>query len=185
MNVQPLDLPDVRLITPRVVRDDRGSFLEIWRDSEYRAHDIGPFVQDNASMSSRGVVRGLHFQEPHGQGKLITVLHGRVFDVAVDVRFGSPTFRRWISAELSAENCWQLYIPPGFAHGFQALTDDVIFSYKCTQYYAPKAEWTVRWDDPALGIPWPLAAIVAQRDAAAPLLEELLPECLPRFRGVP
>lgn len=185
MNIQPLDLPDVRLIRPRLLRDDRGAFLETWRDSEYRAHGIGPFVQDNASMSSSGVVRGLHFQEPHGQGKLITVLHGRVFDVAVDVRFGSPTFGRWISAELSAENCWQLYIPPGFAHGFQALTDHVIFSYKCTRYYAPEAEWTVRWDDPAIGILWPLPAIVAPRDGAAPLLEELPPESLPRYHGLP
>lgn len=184
MNIEPLELPDIRLIKPRVFRDERGAFFETWRDSAFRAHGIGPFVQDNVSTSRRGVVRGLHFQEPHAQGKLVSVLHGRIFDAIVDVRFGSPTYRRWVSVELSAENCWQIYIPPGFAHGFQALTDDVIFSYKCTEYYAPEAEWTVRWDDPAIGIPWPLVdAIVAPKDAVAPLLEELSTESLPQYRA--
>lgn len=183
MNVEPLELPDVRLIKPRVFRDERGAFLETWRDSSYGAHGLGPFVQDNVSLSRAGVVRGLHFQEPHGQAKLVSVLHGRIFDVVVDVRVGSPTFRRWVSVELSGDNCWQVYIPLGFAHGFQALTDNVIFSYKCTEYYAPAAEWTVRWDDPAIGIPWPMpGAILADKDADAPFLDELSPETLPQYR---
>ena len=183
MNIESLELPEVKLIKPRVFRDERGAFLETWRDSAFRAHGIGPFVQDNMSISRLGVVRGLHFQEPHGQGKLVTVLEGRIFDVVVDVRFGSPTFRRWLSVELSGEDYWQIYVPPGFAHGFQALTDNVIFSYKCTEYYAPEAEWTVRWNDPAIGVRWPLAdSIVAVKDAAAPLLEELSAESLPRYR---
>lgn len=184
MNIESLGLPEIRLIKPRVFRDERGAFRETWRDSDYMARGIGPFVQDNVSLSHPGVVRGLHFQEPLGQGKLVSVLHGRIFDVVVDVRVGSPTFRRWVSVELSGENCWQLYIPPGFAHGFQALTDDVIFSYKCTEYYAPAAERTVRWDDPSLAIPWPMAdAVLAGKDAEAPLLEELAPETLPRYRA--
>lgn len=186
MKVEPLELPDVRLIKPRVFRDHRGVFLETFRESTFREHGIGPFVQDNVSTSRLGVVRGLHFQEPHGQGKLVSVLRGRVFDIAVDVRFGSPTFRCWVSVELSAENGWQIYIPPGFAHGFQALTGDAIFSYKCTQYYEPGAEWTVRWNDPAIGIPWPLPeATLAPKDAAAPLLKQLSVDSLPQYRAAP
>lgn len=186
MNVERLELPEVLLIKPRVFRDDRGQFIETWRDSTYSEQGIGPFVQDNVSVSRRGVLRGLHLQEPHGQGKLVSALRGRVFDVAVDLRVGSPTFGRWVGQELSDENGWQLYVPVGFAHGFQALTDDVVFSYKCTDYYAPHAERTVRWNDPGVAVTWPLAAeaIVAPKDAAAPTLAELSKDSLPRYRAV-
>jgi dTDP-4-dehydrorhamnose 3,5-epimerase len=129
---EPLALPDVLLIKPRVLRDDRGHFLETWRASAYETIGIGPFVQDNVSVSRRGVLRGLHLQHPEGQGKLVSVLRGSVFDVAVDVRVGSPTFGRWVGAELSDANGFQLYLPPGFAHGFLTLSDDAVFAYKCS-----------------------------------------------------
>ena len=182
MIVESLELPEVRRLVPRVFRDARGHFLETWRESAYRAIGIGPFVQDNVSVSARDVLRGLHFQQPHGQGKLVSVLRGRVFDVAVDVRRGSPTFGRWVGAELSDENGHQLWIPAGFAHGFVTRTDDVVFSYKCTDYYTPQAERSVRWDDPDIGIAWDCAApSLAPKDAAAPRLAELPPEHLPPY----
>ncbi|MDQ6636129.1 MAG: dTDP-4-dehydrorhamnose 3,5-epimerase, partial [Gemmatimonadota bacterium] len=121
MIVEPLAIPDVLLLKPRVLRDDRGHFLETWRASTYAALGAGPFVQDNVSVSRRGVLRGLHLQHPEGQGKLVNALRGRVFDVAVDVRLGSPTFGKWVGAELSDENGFQIYLPSGFAHGFLTL----------------------------------------------------------------
>lgn len=182
MEVETLDLRDVLLLKPRVFRDERGQFFETWREAAYAEHGIGPFVQDNVSISRRGVLRGMHFQHPQDQGKLVTVLRGRIFDVAVDVRVGSPTFGRWTGVELNDENRWQLFIPVGFAHGFQALSDDVVFSYKCSAYYTPASERTVNWNDPAIGIVWPEgAAIVAPKDSAAPLLRELSDESLPRY----
>lgn len=183
MNVEHLVLPEVLLIKPRSFRDERGHFLETWREAEYQQHGIGPFVQDNVSVSRRGVLRGLHFQYPREQAKLVCTLRGRIFDVAVDVRVGSPTFGKWVGVELSDDNCWQLYIPAGFAHGFAALSDDVVFTYKCSDYYAPEAERTIRWDDPALGINWPLSSpIVAAKDAGAPLLGDLAKKALPLYR---
>lgn len=180
--VTRLDIPEVLLITPRVLRDERGQFLETWRASAYGEHGMGPFVQDNVSVSSRNVLRGLHFQHPHGQGKLVSALRGRVFDVAVDVRAGSPTFGQWVGAELSDTEGRQLYVPPGFAHGFVTLTDGVVFSYKCTEYYAPHTERAVRWNDPAIGIQWPCAnPLVAAKDAAAPLLADLPESQLPGY----
>jgi dTDP-4-dehydrorhamnose 3,5-epimerase len=179
--VESLSIPDVRLIKPRIWRDQRGQFIETWRGAEYETHGIGPFVQDNASVSKRGVLRGLHLQHPNGQAKLVSALRGKVFDVAVDVRAGSPTFGNWVGVELSDENGWQLYIPAGFAHGFQALADDVVFAYKCTEYYSPASERTVRWDDPDVAIDWPLRSpIVASKDANAPLLQEFEPHWLPQ-----
>jgi len=184
VTVEPLALPEVLLVKPRVFRDDRGRLIETWRASLYAAHGIGPFVQDNASSSRKGVLRGLHFQHPHGQGKLASALRGEVFDVAVDVRVGSPTFGRWTSVILSEENGWQVYIPPGFAHGFLTLSDDVVFSYKCTEYYTPEAERSVRWSDPALAIEWPVEnPILAAKDAAAPLLGDLPAAALPEYRS--
>lgn len=181
MIVEPLGIPEVLLIKPRVFQDARGHFLETWHDGRYRESGIGPFVQDNASLSRLGVVRGLHFQHPNGQGKLVTVLHGEVFDVAVDVRRGSPTFGRWIAATLSAANAWQMYIPPGFAHGFQALTDGVALTYKCTRPYSPADERALRWNDPAIGISWPLAnPTLKHTDASAPLLSDI-ESSLPRY----
>lgn len=183
MTSEPLALPDILLLKPRIFRDERGHFLETWKAQEYEKLGVGPFVQDNVSISQRGVIRGLHLQHPHGQGKLISVLHGRAFDVAVDVRHGSPTFGRWVSAELSDQNGWQLYIPPGFAHGFQALSDDVAFHYKCTEPYAPQAERAVRWNDPSIGVMWPLAdAIIGEKDLSAPLLADIPENVLPTFR---
>lgn len=181
MRVERLALPEVLLITPDVFRDDRGRFLETWRESEYVALGIGPFVQDNVSVSRRGVLRGLHFQSPRAQGKLVYALRGTVFDVAVDVRAGSPTFGRWVGSELSGDNHRQLYIPAGFAHGFVTLTDDVVFGYKCTDYYVPEVELAIRWNDPALSIAWPVDdPIVAPRDEAAALLADLPLDVLSR-----
>jgi len=181
VKVQRTGLPDVLVIEPRVFADARGAFFEGWQRGRYAEHlgDL-PFVQDSVSVSRRGVLRGLHLQHPFGQGKLVSVLSGEAFDVAVDVRRGSPTFGRWVGETLSAANHRQLWIPPGFAHGFQALTDDVAFLYKCTEIYHPEAELTVRWSDPDIGIAWPLSdAIVSPRDAAAPLLREVPAERLP------
>jgi dTDP-4-dehydrorhamnose 3,5-epimerase len=183
MNVEPLEIADVLLVKPRLFSDARGHFFEAWKESAYASHGIGPFVQDNVSVSRRGVLRGMHFQNPHGQGKLVSALRGRIFDVAVDVRRGSPTFGKWVGAELSEANCWQLWIPSGFAHGFQVLSDeDVLVSYKCTDGYAPGAEHSVRWDDPALAIAWPATpTTVAAKDSAAPTLAEIPPAHLPHY----
>lgn len=184
MNVVATDLPGVLLLEPRVFRDERGHFLETWLAGRYEDAGLPPvFVQDNVSVSHRGVLRGLHFQHPHAQGKLVSVLRGAVFDVAVDVRRGSPTFGRWFGAELSAENARQLWIPPGFAHGFQVVSEeDAVFLYKCTERYAPAAEHTLRWDDPAVGVRWPLAEpILSVKDAAAARLAEIPTGDLPPY----
>lgn len=182
MKVAPTALSEVLVLEARVFRDGRGSFRETWQAERYLDVTRRPFVQDNVSASRRGVVRGLHLQQPHAQGKLVSVLAGAAFDVAVDVRRGSPTFGRWVAEDLSDENGRQLWIPPGFAHGFQALADGTILSYKCTDVYRPECERTVLWSDPALGIRWPLAgAIVAPKDAAAPPLDRIPAEHLPTF----
>lgn len=181
MIVTATELPDVVVIEPKVFADARGAFFEAWRHERY-ASVTGPlrFVQDSVSVSRKGVVRGMHFQHPHAQGKLVMVLAGAVFDVALDVRQGSPTFGRSVTQELSAANRRQMWIPPGFAHGFQALSDDAVFLYKMTDRYSPETERVVRYDDPALGIAWPLpVTTVAPKDAGAPLLRELPPEHLP------
>jgi dTDP-4-dehydrorhamnose 3,5-epimerase len=182
MNVERLALPEVLLVKPRVWRDERGHFVEVWRESTYGERGMGAFVQDNVSVSRRGVLRGLHLQHPNAQGKLVSALRGRVFDVAVDVRRGSPNFGKWVAVELSEENGWQLYVPPGFAHGFQALTEGVVFSYKCTDYYAPGSERTIRWDDPVVGVRWPLEnPLVAPKDQSAPSLAEFTAGWLPQY----
>jgi len=180
VNVTATALPEVLLLEPRVFRDERGSFRESWHVEHYRAVTALPFVQDNVSASRRGVVRGLHFQQPHAQGKLVSVPAGAAFDVVVDVRRGSPTFGRWVAEELSQENGRQLWIPPGFAHGFQALADETVFLYKCTDVYHPECERTILWSDPVLAIPWPVGeAIVAAKDAVAPRLDRMPAEHLP------
>jgi dTDP-4-dehydrorhamnose 3,5-epimerase len=167
--------------------DRRGAFQETWRESQPAPAPAGTdFVQDNASLSSAGVVRGLHAQWPSAQGKLLTVLSGRVWDVAVDIRRGSPAFGCWVAAELDAERGDQLWIPAGFAHGFQALTDGALLVYKVTALWAPGTELAVRWDDPALAIPWPIGdAIVSDRDAAAPPLAGIAPDRLPPHAMLP
>jgi dTDP-4-dehydrorhamnose 3,5-epimerase len=183
MTAEETELPGVLLLRPRVFADDRGHFLETWRRERYaRAGVAADFVQDNASYSRHGVLRGLHFQQPHGQGKLVSVLLGEVWDVAVDVRAGSPTFGRWTGYTLSADNGHQLWIPPGFAHGFVVTSAEAVFSYKCTDVYHPEAELTIRWDDPDLAVTWPVRpTLVAEKDAAAPTLAQIPAERLPRW----
>lgn len=174
-------LPGVLVLEPKVFGDERGFFFESFNQKAFD-EAVGTsvtFVQDNHSRSAKGVLRGLHLQaHPHGQGKLVRVTRGRVFDVAADVRRESPTFGRWVGAELSADQHRQLWIPPGYAHGFAVLSEDADFLYKTTGYYAPASEITIRWNDPELAIAWPeLGApyVLSERDAQAPLLAELPP----------
>jgi dTDP-4-dehydrorhamnose 3,5-epimerase len=172
---EPLALPEVLVFKPVIRRDARGQFREIWQDAAYAAAGVpGPFVQDNVSVSGRGVLRGLHFQFPRSQGKLISVLAGGIFDVCVDVRHDSRTFGRWTGTELSDENGCQLYVPPGFAHGFAVLSSVALVAYKCTEYYAPDCEQRLRWDDHTIGIRWPVAdPRLSDADAAAPVLADI------------
>lgn len=160
------------LFEPSVHRDDRGWFMETWNRARYTG--LPDFVQDNVSRSRQGVLRGLHYQHPNGQGKLLTVLDGAVYDVAVDIRVGSPTFGRWTAVHLSAENARQFFVPAGFAHGFLSLADGTVLTYKCSALYDPDAEHTLRWDDPALGIDWPVdAPVLSPKDRAGLLLAAL------------
>ena len=181
MKVIPTALPGVVVIQPNVFHDDRGSFRTTFHGDEYDAlHLEHEFVQDNVSVSRRDVLRGLHFQHPHGQAKLVCAVCGEVFDVAVDVRAGSPTFGRAIWATLSAENQREVLIPAGFAHGFLVTSDDAVVAYKCSTYHAPMSEQTIRWNDPALAIPWPCTTPVqSARDAGAVLLHEIPLDRLP------
>jgi dTDP-4-dehydrorhamnose 3,5-epimerase len=174
MKVDRTELPEVLLIEPRMHGDSRGFFYESFQAIRYAEAGVtGPFVQDNVSRSVRGTLRGLHFQEPRGQGKLVQVLRGTVWDVAVDVRRGSPRFGRWIGVELSEAAPRQLWIPPGFAHGFCVLSESADFFYKCTELYAPECERSIAWDDPAIGIEWPVdAPLLSPKDRAAPRLAD-------------
>jgi dTDP-4-dehydrorhamnose 3,5-epimerase len=180
MRLTQTSLPDVLIVEPPVFRDDRGWFSESWNEARFAAalHSIGQpaprrFVQDNHSVSKAGVLRGLHYQlPPHAQGKLVRVVRGSAFDVAVDIRRGSPTFGRWAGALVSADNGRQMWIPEGFAHGFLALEDDTHFLYKTTGTYAKASERSLAWNDPSLAIAWPvpagMAPLIAPKDAAAP-----------------
>ncbi len=165
------------LLKPKVFGDSRGMFVETWQKERYEAAGVsGPFVQDNHSRSSRGVLRGLHFQRRFPQGKLVSVSLGEVFDVALDIRQGSPSFGRWYGAVLTAENQHQLWVPPGLAHGFLVLSDVAHFHYKCTEYYHPEDEGALRWDDPDVGIAWPdagCAPVLSAKDSQAPAWKEL------------
>jgi dTDP-4-dehydrorhamnose 3,5-epimerase len=176
-------LPGILLIEPSVHEDDRGSFMELYRYSRYAEFGIGEsFVQDNVSFSRRGVLRGLHYQKPNAQGKLVTVLAGEVFDVAVDIRAGSPTFGKWVGYELSAQNKWQLWIPAGFAHGLCITSDTALFMYKCTANYSPDDEHVIRWDDAEIGIQWPINdVILSARDENAPELKDVPRDALPVY----
>jgi dTDP-4-dehydrorhamnose 3,5-epimerase len=184
MNVISTEIPDVLIIEPKIIGDQRGFFLETFRAERYAASGIrGPFVQDNLSRSAFGVLRGLHLQNPHAQGKLVTVLRGRVRDVAVDVRVGSPTFGRHVAVDLDEENRRQFWVPRGFAHGFVVLSETADFFYKCDEVYSQADELAVRWNDPALGIDWGVdAPKLSARDAAAPLLADI--SRLPRYGQV-
>lgn len=159
-------IPGVVILQPRVFGDDRGFFLESWNARTFAAIGLDlTFVQDNHSRSARGVLRGLHYQQPNPQGKLVRVTAGRAFDVAVDMRRGSPAFGKWVGVELSAENRTLFYLPPGIAHGFLSLEDGTDFLYKCTSYYEPANEHSLLWNDPAVGIAWPLDGIEPQLSA--------------------
>lgn len=163
MKLIKTEIPDLVIIEPAVFGDDRGFFLESWNAEKFREAGLGiSFVQDNHSRSSKGVLRGLHYQKPNPQGKLVRVISGRVWDVAVDLRKSSPTFGKWAGVELSAANKRMFWVPPGFAHGFVALEDGTDFLYKCTAPYVPAAEHSLLWNDPALGIDWPLEGIEPQ-----------------------
>jgi dTDP-4-dehydrorhamnose 3,5-epimerase len=187
MKVEQTRLPGVLFLEPRVFRDARGHFLETWNEGRYQELGVpGPFVQDNVSVSARGVLRGLHFQQPNPQGKLVSVLQGEVYDVAVDIRVGSPTFGEWLGCTLSGEDGRQLYIPPGFAHGFVVLSPSAVFAYKCTAYYDPDAEGTLLWNDPAIGIEWPVSEpLLSDKDASGLPLSKMPSARLPTFPLAP
>lgn len=171
------------MLEPRVFGDERGYFFESWSAERYAGAGIaGTFVQDNISRSRRGILRGLHLQHPHAQGKLVSALDGEVFDVAVDVRTGSPRFGQWVGEILSSENKRQLWIPPGFAHGFVVLSEEAIFHYKCTDAYHPECELSVLWNDPAIGIDWPLPdPVLNEKDRGALPLAAIPPSRLPTY----
>lgn len=175
MQVIATAIPEVLIVEPKLLGDARGFFLESYQAERYSAAGIkGPFLQDNMSRSSRGVLRGLHLQNPGAQGKLVTVLRGKVLDVAVDVRRGSPTFGRHVAVELSEDNRRQFWVPRGFAHGFVVLSDTADFFYKCDEYYSPQTEIVVQWNDPALGIDWPVETpTLSARDAAGRPLADI------------
>lgn len=180
MNVIRCELEGPLIIEPKVFGDQRGFFVESWNLERYRAAGIEQqFVQDNFSLSCRGTLRGMHAQNPQPQGKLVSVWQGEVWDVVVDLRRKSPTFGRWFGITLSAENKRQFWVPPGFAHGFVVTSETALFHYKCTELYAPKHEIGFRYNDPAVGIPWPVdQPILSGRDAQSPLLRDLPPDRL-------
>jgi dTDP-4-dehydrorhamnose 3,5-epimerase len=176
-------IPGLLVVEPVVHGDSRGYFMESWNAGRYQAHGLpASFVQFNVSRSGAGVIRGLHFQYPHAQGKLVSVLEGRLFDVAVDIRSDSPTFRQWAGVELSAQNHRQMYVPEGFAHGFCVLGDSAKLAYLCTTPYHAESDASVAWDDPDIGIDWPLEpASLSAKDRIAPRLKDISIEDLPRM----
>ena len=176
MQFTPTAIPDVLKIEPAVPGHARGYFVETWRENVFAGQGLPPFVQDNQSGSTRGVLRGLHYQVRQPQGKLVRVLSGAIFDVAVDLRRGAPTFGRWIGETLSGDNRAMLWVPPGFAHGFLVLSDTAEIAYRCSDYYAPEHERTLAWNDPDLAIAWPLeqgmTPTLSAKDAAGTPLAE-------------
>ncbi len=178
-------IPEILIIEPDVFRDDRGYFLETYQRRRYQGHGLPDrFVQDNISLSKQSVLRGLHYQLGVPQGKLVWVIQGEVFDVAVDIRKGSPTFGQWVGWTLSSDSSQQVYIPEGFAHGFCVLSQTALFAYKCTDYYAAGEERGIRWDDPSLGIDWPISnPILSDKDKAYPALRDVAPNDLPLLRS--
>jgi dTDP-4-dehydrorhamnose 3,5-epimerase len=183
VKVEDTKLQGVLLLHPEVFHDERGLFLETWNSRRYENAGIqGRFVQDNVSFSKKGVLRGLHFQHPQSQGKLVQVLSGQVVDVAVDIRAGSPTFGQWVTEVLSDANHRQMYIPPGFAHGYCVTSETAVFSYKCTDFYNPSTECGIIWNDPDLNIDWPMKEpVLSPKDANYPRLKDLPPDKLPHF----
>jgi dTDP-4-dehydrorhamnose 3,5-epimerase len=183
MKVTQADLPDVLIIEPRIFPDERGFFFETYNSEMYRQYGISDkFVQDNLSCSMKNTLRGLHFQHPHSQAKLVQVLSGEVFDVVVDIRTGSPAFGQWVGVRLSSGNKKQLYIPEGFAHGFYVLSDLALFSYKCNDFYAPDCEGGILWSDPDLGIDWPVKApLLSDKDNKYTVLKDIPLPRLPLY----
>lgn len=180
MEVEKTPIDGVLLIKPKVFGDERGYFVETWQEQRYAEVGINlPFVQDNHSKSTKGILRGLHFQKNHPQGKLVMVSLGEVFDVAVDIRPESPTFGRWYGAILNQDNQYQLWIPPGLAHGFVVLSDIAHFHYKCTDFYQPGDEGAIRWDDPDIGIDWPIRENLklSSKDIMAKNLRDIVCSC--------
>ncbi|MCD9544472.1 dTDP-4-dehydrorhamnose 3,5-epimerase [Photobacterium carnosum] len=185
MKVIETDIPDVKIIEPDVFGDERGFFMETWNQNKFEELVTGKptqFVQDNHSKSKKGILRGLHYQTENTQGKLVRVVSGEVFDVAVDIRKGSPTFGKWVGVYLSAENKRQLWIPKGFAHGFYVTSDEAEFVYKCTDYYNPSAEHSIKWDDTMISIEWPISSqpLMSEKDknSTSLLLSMKLDLCL-------
>ena len=183
MKIIKTPLPGVLVLEPKLHGDSRGFFLETYREDTLKEAGIHDhFVQDNHSRSTRGILRGLHYQLTQPQGKLVRVASGAVYDVSVDVRSGSPTFGQWYGTTLDEKNMRMMYIPPGFAHGFVVLSDTTDFIYKCTDYYHPQSEQGILWNDPAIGIEWPLADIrLSEKDSNNPLLQDQQEELLPRY----
>lgn len=184
MKVMETKLPGVVIIEPRAFGDERGFFMETFSQEKYAQVGIKEkFVQDNLSFSSRGVLRGLHYQNPNSQGKLVSVVQGEVFDVAVDIRVGSPNFGQWVGVNLSGENHRQLWVPPGFAHGFCVLSATAYFTYKCTDIYTPSAEGGVMWNDPDIGVEWPIEdVLLSDKDQVYSRLKDMPVEKLPKYR---
>jgi len=185
MKVTPLQIPEILLVEPKVFGDARGYFVETFQAERYAQAGINArFVQDNLSRSSRGTLRGLHLQYPNAQAKLVYVVEGEVFDVAVDVRVGSPSFGKWTGAHLSARDHRQMYIPPGFAHGFCVKSEYALFAYKCSDIYLPQHEVGVAWNDPALAISWPVSQpTISEKDQRFPPLAQIDPARLPPWKG--
>lgn len=185
MKVIETGIAGLVIIEPVVHGDERGYFVELWQASRFGGSGLPErFVQSNVSRSGAGVLRGLHYQNPQPQGKLVTVLEGRIFDVAVDIRSDSPTFRKWAGVELSAHNHRQLYVPEGFAHGFCVLGECAVMNYLCTAEFRPDFDAVLAWDDPAIGVQWPLSeagAVISAKDRNAPRLAEIAVENLPRM----
>lgn len=183
MNVTATDLPGVMIVEPKVFHDERGFFFETWQALRYSTNGLGStMVQDNISRSTASVLRGLHYQYPQPQGKLVYVLEGEILDVAVDIRLSSPTFGHWTSARLSAENKKQIYLPEGFAHGFYVVSPTALVTYKCTASYRPEFDRGILWNDPALAIDWPTSTpVLSPKDARLPSLADVPYDLLPRY----
>lgn len=183
MNVIETKIPGLIILEPKVFGDDRGFFMETYNRQRYLEVGITEdFVQDNLSFSRKGILRGLHYQKPMAQGKLVQVIEGAVYDVAVDIRTGSPTFGQWEAVELSAENKRQIYVPAGFAHGFVVISEVALFSYKCTDFYNPEGEYSIAWNDPELNIPWPVDhPQLSEKDSQGVLLKDMPRDNLPVY----
>lgn len=184
MHIIETELPGVVIIEPLVFEDGRGFFMETYQKKNFEKVGIGPFVQDNFSFSQQNTLRGLHYQHPHSQAKLVQVFQGAVFDVAVDIRQGSPAFGKWIGMELSDKNRRQMYIPAGFAHGFLVLSKTAVFVYKCSDYYSPGNEGGILFSDPDINIKWPGKGLIfSRKDRNSPRLRDISPEKLPEYRN--